>query len=116
MSKIAKNYFIGDPDHPHEIGQDKHGMVHCLVWGLIYEKGEFFADKDRHSIGIGGGGIGSAATIPEGRQMIFAYAIERLNEEKQRAQDLIRRVDETIARLGTDPENLEAFTGEYKQR
>lgn len=113
---VIKSYYIGDPRSPHTRGQEKHGYVHTLVWGLIYEKGGFFAGKDEYAVGIGGGGIGNASSINEARQMIHAYAVSELQRKKQEAENLIKRIDDALTQLGDDPANLEYFRGEYKQK
>lgn len=115
MSKFVKNYFIGPPSPDEVYGQNSFGMVNCLVWGMIYNKGEFFAKPNEYSVGIGGG-IGQVTNIPDGRAKIHDYAVQTLKNKKLVAQDLIKRINETLKKLGDDPANLEQFIGEYKGR
>lgn len=113
--RTAKNYFVGNPKPPLKRGQDSHRMIHCIVWLIIYHKKAFADTKNRYKLGVGGGIIGSARTISEGRKKLHAYAIENIKLKIRGAEDLIYRCNKALEQLGDDPTNLEQFIGEYKE-
>ena len=104
------NYFIGDPGGSYRLGQDEHGQVHCLVWGIVYRK-----EQGKHPVAIGGGGIGHAESIPEARKMIHDYAKADLARRIVTANSLIRRCKAALDKLGDDPANVERFIGDYNE-
>ncbi len=114
MSDLEKSYYIGKPEKPNKIGQDKYGMVHCLLWLMIYKKGKFFAKENEYTIGVSGGGLGQVKSIKEGQKKLFLYAKERLKNDLKEAKNKVERIEEAIEQLGNDFENLEKFIGDYK--
>lgn len=111
---LEKCYYIGDPASPTKRGQDKHGMVHSLLWLMIYPKGDFFAKRNEYSLAKSGGGIGKVKSITEGRKKLHTYAVQELTEQKNACLDELRRINEALETLGDNPANLECFAGEYK--
>jgi hypothetical protein len=100
---------VGDPSAPKKRGFDKFGYVHCIVWGMIYKKGKFFAAPNEHTLAIRGGGIGRVKTVVEGRKRLHAYIQVDLKSRRKCVQDNLRRIDEALEQLGDDPANLERF-------
>lgn len=106
---ILIHYMVGDPMPPEKRGFDKFGYVHCIAWGTIYRKGRFFSKPDEHALGFGGGGIGRAKTVVEGRKKLHDYVQYRLKEQLAEAENEVKRIKTALKTLGDDPANLERF-------
>jgi len=116
MSDVLHHYMVGDPVAPVKRGFDKHGQVHCLVWGMIYKKGKFFTPPNMYALGISGCGIGKVKSVAEGRKRLHGYIRCRLDSELKNVQDEVRRIKAALTQLGDDPANLERFRVEDERK
>ena len=114
MSDLHTSYYIGNPADGQTRGQNKTGKsVLCLLWLMIYKKGEFFSKPDEYALGHGGGKIGKAKSITEAREKLHAYAVNHLKKMLKHVMDEAKRIEKALEILGDDPANIERFAGEY---
>jgi hypothetical protein len=107
-----KDYYVGDPEPNKKRGRDKFGRVHCLLWLIVYSKGDFFAKPNEHSLGNSGSGIGKAKNLMDAREKLHHHAVERLERMKTKTENELKRINKALEQLGDDPANLEQFVKE----
>lgn len=57
-----------------------------------------------------GCGIGQAKTLKEARQVILEYALDDINRQLTKAQQVFTSAEATLKKLGTDPAHLFKFS------
>lgn len=127
MSKDAKrkrllhSYYVGEPtkvwfesdDRLPKIGQDAFGNVHCICWGMIYNRGDMFSKPNEYPVGRGGGISGRATTISEAKKMLHSDIVRELTMRVANWKVNIAKAEAALKVLGTDPKNLDKFEGPH---
>lgn len=107
---MPMNFYVGDPAHPDERGQDAHGYVHCLQWVYLKRK------RGKFELWSGGSCIGEAKTYEAAVAKLHTFAMERLGYQSIEARDRLKRIQDAMNVLALGPRWMGIYAGEYKEK